>query len=246
MKKAFTVILLLSLVLTGCANRDSADLPSTEAFQINSNPTFSTEVTEVTERLDDEETEGNSLPTETEVTTGKDHSTENAETSEKPTIPSATTPNSTTPKPNEGKPKEDQPKENGTVPTTPAPTEPAPPVQTETVPTEPEVTEPEAEATEPPTNPTVPSTEPTGCTHEWKCIHHSEEGHWRAGIICDCGWTVYGDPSELTSLWNAHSASYPPAESLFDHGGFGSVDEWIVDKPAYDEWICRHCGETKE
>jgi hypothetical protein len=64
--------------------------------------------------------------------------------------------------------------------------------------------------------------------------------------MCDCGWTVYGDPSELTSLWNVHSASFPPAESLFDHGGFGSMDEWIVDKPAYDEWVCRHCGEPKE
>ena len=87
--------------------------------------------------------------------------------------------------------------------------------------------------------------EPARCNHEWKCIHHPEEGHWRAGIICDCGWTVYGDPSELTALWNAHSASYPPAESLFDHGGFGSMDEWIVDKPAYDEWVCRLCGEPK-
>ena len=36
-----------------------------------------------------------------------------------------------------------------------------------------------------------------------------------------------------------------PVESLFEHGGFGIMDEWIVDKPAYDEWVCRHCGEPK-
>ena len=246
MKKAFAVILLLALVLVGCANQNHADPPGTEAVQINPDPTFFTEATEVTKRLDDTETEGNLLPAETEATTGKEQSTESAETVEKPANPSTTVPNTTNPKPNEDKPKEDPPKGNGTVPTTPAPTEPVQPEQTETVPTEPEATEPETEATEPPTNPTEPPTEPTGCTHEWKCIHHAEEGHWRAGIMCDCGWTVYGDPSELTSLWNVHSASFPPAESLFYHGGFGSMDEWIVDKPAYDEWVCRHCGEPKE
>ena len=63
--------------------------------------------------------------------------------------------------------------------------------------------------------------------------------------MCDCGWTVYGDPDGLVAQWNAHSESYPAEESLFEHGGFGSVDEWIVDKPAYDEWVCRHCGEAK-
>ena len=130
-----------------------------------------------------------------------------------------------------------QPEE--TKPTTPPETTPTNPP--ETTPTQPPETKPEE--TEPPK--TTPPTQPAGCSHEWKCIHHPEEGHWRAGIICDCGWTVYGDPGELTALWNAHSASYPPVESLLDHGGFGSMDEWIVDKPAYDEWVCRHCGEPK-
>lgn len=52
MKKVFAVILLLALVLTGCYSRNRADPTGTEAFQINSHPTLSTEVTDVTEGLD--------------------------------------------------------------------------------------------------------------------------------------------------------------------------------------------------
>ena len=246
MKKAFAVILLLALLLAGCANQDYAEPPGTEAFQINSHPSFSTEVTEVTEGLDDKETEDKLIPTETEATSGKENSTETTDPVEKPTDPSAPKPDPTKSQGTENQQQTDPPQENNTVPTAPTPTDPVSPTQAETVPTESESTHPETEPTEPETTPTVPTTEPTGCSHEWKCIHYSEEGHWRAGIICDCGWTVYGDPSELTSLWNAHSASFPPAESLFEHGGFGSMDEWIVDKPAYDEWVCRHCGDAKE
>ena len=123
----------------------------------------------------------------------------------------------------------------------PVPTESTPTAPTPTEPTVPETSQPDQDVE--PTEP--PATEPTGCTHEWECIHHSEEGHWIAGIACDCGWTVYGEPEEVIALWNEHSASYPPAESLFDHGGYGSVGEWIVDTPAYDEWVCIHCGVTK-
>ena len=233
MKRAFAVIILLALVLTGCYFRNQADPTDMEAFQINSHPPLSTEVTKVTEGMDAYPTEEKLVPTETEATSGKENSTETTDPVNKPTAPSTPSYNPSTP-----------PQETVTAPTTPVPTEPVPPTQAETVPSE--STNPETEPTEPETTPTVPPTEPAGCTHEWKCIHHAEEGHWRAGIICDCGWTVYGDPSELTSLWNAHSASFPPAESLFDHGGFGSMDEWIVDKPAYDEWVCRLCGEPKE
>lgn len=244
MKRVFAVIILLALVLTGCYSRNQADPTDTEAFQINSHPPLSTEVTEVTEGMDADPTEEKLVPAETEATSGKDNSTETTDPVEKPTTPSTPSYNPSTPPANEEQQRNDPPQETITVPTTPAPTDPVPPTQAETVPSE--STNPETEPTEPGTIPTVPSTEPKGCTHEWQCIHHSEEGHWKAGIMCDCGWTVYGDPSELNSLWNAHSASFPPAESLFDHGGFGSVDEWIVDKPAYDEWVCRHCGELKE
>ena len=246
MKRVFAVIILLALVLTGCYSRNQADPTDTEAFQINSRPTLSTEATEVTEGTDAEPTEEKLVPTETEITTGTDNSADKADTAEKPTAPSTPSSNPSTPQANEEQQKNDPPQGTGTIPSTPAPTGPVPPTHAETVPTESESTNPETEPTEPATTPTAPPTEPAGCSHDWKCIHHAEEGHWRAGIICDCGWTVYGDPSELNSLWNAHSASFPPAESLFDHGGFGSMDEWIVDKPAYDEWVCRLCGEPKE
>ena len=122
----------------------------------------------------------------------------------------------------------------------PQPTEPPKPV--EPAPAEPSPTEP---------TPTVPvptepqPTEPVGCTHDWQCVHHNEEGHWLAGIVCDCGWTVYGSPDEVSAAWNAHSVSFPPEESLFEHGGFGCVDEWVVDAPAYEEWYCSLCGEQK-
>ena len=116
----------------------------------------------------------------------------------------------------------------------PKPMEPAP---TEPVPTEPTPTAP---------TPTEPHpTEPAGCMHNWQCIHHNEEGHWLAGIVCDCGWTVYGSLDEVSAAWNAHSASFPPEESLTLHGGFGCVDEWVVDAPAYEEWYCSLCGEAK-
>ena len=122
----------------------------------------------------------------------------------------------------------------------PQPTEPPKPV--ESAPTEPSPTEP-ALTMPVPTEPQP--TEPVGCTHDWQCVHHNEEGHWLAGIVCDCGWTVYGSPDEVSAAWNAHSVSFPPEESLFEHGGFGCVDEWVVDAPAYEEWYCSLCGEQK-
>ena len=242
MKKLIAVFLILSLVLVGCTAPDSDPTASSAPNLDQSTPSESTSSqTDPTDPLEGE----NSGPVTSETTgttpTVPD-STENGTEGTKPAGPTEGT------TPTEPKPTTPQATEKPTTPTTPPEeTKPTTPPETtpanppETTPTQPPETKPEE--TEPPTT-TLP-TEPAGCNHEWKCIHHPEEGHWRAGIICDCGWTVYGDPGELTALWNAHSASYPPAESLFDHGGFGSMDEWIVDKPAYDEWVCRHCGEPK-
>ena len=184
--------------------------------------------------------------TETTTAATEPEETQATEAATTPTEPQATEPTKAPTQPTDptepSKPEQTIPK-----PTEPAPTEPTP---TETVPPEPPTEETVPPTTEPeqtqPTETEPAPTEPTECQHDWVSIHHAEVGHWRAGIMCDCGWTVYGDPDELTALWNAHSASFPPAESLFEHGGFGSMDEWIVDIPAYSEWVCQHCGQRKE
>lgn len=184
--------------------------------------------------------------TETTTAATEPEETQATEAATTPTEPQATEPTKAPTQPTDptepSKPEQTMPK-----PTEPAPTEPTP---TETVPPEPPTEETVPPTTEPeqtqPTETEPAPTEPTECQHNWVSIPHAEVGHWRAGIMCDCGWTVYGDPDELTALWNAHSASFPPAESLFEHGGFGSMDEWIVDTPAYDEWVCQHCGQRKE
>ena len=184
--------------------------------------------------------------TETTTAATEPEETQATKAATTPTEPQATEPTKAPSQPTDptepSKPEQTIPK-----PTEPAPTEPTPP---ETVPPEPPTEETEPPTTEPeqtqPTETEPAPTEPTECQHNWVSIPHAEVGHWRAGIMCDCGWTVYGDPDELTALWNAHSASFPPTESLFEHGGFGSMDEWIVDTPAYSEWVCQHCGQRKE
>ena len=183
---------------------------------------------------------------ETTTAATEPEETQATEAATTPTEPQATEPTKAPAQPTDptepSKPEQTIPK-----PTKPAPTEPTPP---ETVPPEPPTEETVPPTTEPeqtqPTETEPALTEPTECQHNWVSIPHAEVGHWGAGIMCDCGWTVYGDPDELTALWNAHSASFPPAESLFEHGGFGSMDEWIVDIPAYSEWVCQHCGQRKE
>ena len=239
MKKilSLTLAAVLLLSLFGCAVQESPPAPmpaateTTGAAEITVPPettvpqteppetTGSTQASEVTNPT--EATEATELTKPTEPEKPKEN-TGNQQEETKPTDPPAT-----------------ESAQPATDPTDPPSTKPTEPPETQPPETQPPETEPPA--TEAPTQPT----EPPGCQHDWKCIHHEEVGHWRAGIVCDCGWTVYGDPDELVALWNAHSSSYPAAESLFDHGGYGSVDEWIVDEPAYDEWVCRHCGEPK-
>ena len=237
MKKPLSLILAVILLLgiIGCSPQES----SLETYHV------ATETTGVTENTKPpESTEPATDPKEITQPTEPSEVTESTQSTETTEATEATQPQ---------KPKEKTNKqENESKPTDPPSTQPVETQPPETNPpettphsTEPPETQPPTEATEPPTEATEPPTEPAGCQHDWKCIHHAEEGHWRAGIVCDCGWTVYGDPGELVAKWNAHSASYPATESLFDHGGYGSADEWIVDKPAYDEWVCRHCGEAK-
>ena len=230
MKRKILCILLVCclLLFAGCREpvpplvSTTATEPSITAVEPTAGTTETT--TAATEPEETQATEAATTPTEPQATEPTKAPTQATD----PTEPSK--PEQTIPKPTE-----------------PAPTEPTP---TETVPPEPPTEETVPPTTEPeqtqPTETEPAPTEPTECQHDWVSIHHAEVGHWRAGIMCDCGWTVYGDPDELTALWNAHSASFPPAESLFEHGGFGSMDEWIVDSPAYDEWVCQHCGQRKE
>ena len=254
MKKilSLTLAVLLLLGLMGCTQQElpldtnPPVMESTGAPQTAAPPETTVPVTDPTEAETTQSTEPSEVtdPTEsTEATEGteptqpqKPKERPNKQEDEtKPTDPPATEPTQPAAEPTD--PPATQPPETVPPETQPPETEPA---ETQPPATEPPTTEP------PSTQPTEPApTEPAGCQHDWMCVHHDEEGHWRAGIMCDCGWTVYGDPDELVALWNAHSASYPAAESLFDHGGFGCMDEWIVEKPAYDEWVCRHCGEQK-
>ena len=164
-----------------------------------------------------------SAPTAIPESTVESAQTQPTEVSTQPTEPAK--PTAPEPEPTNPQQPTEPPKPTEPALTKPSPTEPAP---TMPVPTEPQ------------------PTEPAECTHDWQCIHHNEEGHWLAGIVCDCGWTVYGSPDDVSAAWNAHSASFPPEESLLEHGGFGCVDEWVVDAPAYEEWYCSLCGEQMQ
>ena len=239
MKKilSLTLTTLLLLGLIGCTPQElplETSPPVTEAKgapQTTAPPETTTPATDPTEA-------GTTQSTEPSEVTDPTESTESTGGTE-PTQPQ--------------KPKENTRKQEDEAKPTPPPatelTQPAtepkdPPATQPSETTPPETQSPE---TEPPsTQPTESApTEPTECLHDWMCIHHDEEGHWIAGIMCDCGWTAYGDPNELVTKWNAHSASYPAAESMLEHSGFGCMDEWSVETPAYDEWVCRHCGESK-
>jgi len=250
MKKAFVLIMLLALALTGCDVAADVTDPDVTDPTDNSYQTYPTTITPTqTDPTKETVAEGTTVPTETEGKINEKETSPDSDAVSEPTAPPETVPGKENVNHTEG------PQET-TPPKQPEPTQPVQP-PTETIPTIP--TEPEAEPTQPPAVPTVPptdppetkpsepvETEPKGCSHNWECVHHAEEGHWRAGVVCDCGWTAYGSAEALIALWNEHSASFPAAESLFDHGGYGCVDEWIVDTPAYDEWVCRQCGEKKK
>jgi len=245
MKKAFALTVLLALVLTGCCVTADVTDPTDNSYQTYPTTTNPTQ----TDPTKDTAMEGTTVPAETEGKTNeKDTSTE-SEAATEPTAPPETVPGKENADPTEGTQETNPPKQTEATQPVQPPTETSPtvPTEPETIPTEP-TTPPTTPPSEPPeTKPTEPAeTQPTGCAHDWECVHHAEEGHWRAGVVCDCGWTAYGSADQLIALWNAHSGSYPAAEALFNHGGYGCVDEWIVDTPAYDEWACCLCGEKKE
>ena len=192
MRKLLIIALILSLLLVGCTTPDSdSDTPNTFDSHLGESSEDWLSQTDSSVPLEGE----NSGPAISDLTPTT------------PTVPDSSGNSTEGTKPagsaDELVPSETQSTQQATeAPTTPTTPygETKPTTPPETTPTQPPETKPEE--TELPM--TTPSTEPKGCSHEWKCIHHPEEGHWRAGIICDCGWTVYGDPGELTALWNAH------------------------------------------
>ena len=238
MKRTLANILLILLVFTGCRSPNFESTVSTEP------PTVTTDSTMVKEEPF-VSTADSTVPIEPTVSPTQKNPTPDDVTATE--TPQSSQPAESSPAETSSVEKSPSPSQPITEPTSPHDTEPVEtfPSETQSPEAKPEETVP-AETEPPPTSPPeTQSTEPTGCNHEWICIHHDEEGHWIAGIICDCGWKIYGDPDELISLWNDHSASFPAVESLFDHGGYGCVDEWILDIPAYDEWVCNHCKEPK-
>lgn len=258
MKKSLAILIFVCLLLTACTSLPQSDHPketTTKPLGYDTATSAPAETSGDLGIMDVTVTEGTNPSLEVTVPpTVGNPSSEDGKT------PATTQPSATDPKPteniNQGQkdPLETKPPET-TPPTTTPPTEPTDPVVPPTNPvTQPTTPTEETKPSQPVEDPTEPGTspgetnptEPPACDHDWKHIHHPEEGHWLAGIVCDCGWTAYGDADDLLALWKAHYASYPAVEALFNHGGYGSMDEWIVDTPAYDEWVCCLCGEMKE
>lgn len=254
MKRVPCLIISLALIFLAGCNESSQPLGSMEnaPTSVQSSPTLprrengsipmptvssqipSEQVIETVEASTPESIEETQIPTES--TLPQKYPEEDPEVNKKPTtVPEATAPAATESIPT---PQPQHPQDN--------PTEPSVPVITEPIPTEPPATLPKDDPTEPPVHPAEPTEPvPAECQHDWICTYHEEQGHWISGVVCDCGWTLYGDPESLVPAWNAHSASYPPEDSLFEHGGFGCADEWITDLPAYSDWYCAICGEAK-
>lgn len=252
--KILTAIAMLLIIVSvaGCAN--SKPIPNAAQLQAPTSAAEQPLLQEVYESEGEFKTTDSRTEEKPEVTAEKEKVTSTIPTEPVQTEPaqeSATTANpeafaeSAPTQPTEVSPwptepaKPTAPEPESTNP--PQPTEPPKPV--EPAPTEPSPTEPAPTAP----IPTEPQpTEPAECTHDWQCVHHDEKGHWLAGIVCDCGWAIYGSPDDVSAAWNAHSASFPPEESLFEHGGYGCADEWVVDTPAYEEWYCSLCGEQMQ
>lgn len=106
------------------------------------------------------------------------------------------------------------------------------PVETTPAETKPAETQPSTEETR-----ETAATEPTACQHSWQTVDHPEEGHDECYVVCDCGYKC-----KTTAEWIAHTKNYEVREALLNHGGNGSMQEYIVDSPAYTEWVCSKCG----
>lgn len=82
-------------------------------------------------------------------------------------------------------------------------------------------------------------TEPDGCQHNWQEIHHDEVGHEEWFVVCKCGYRC-----KTSAEWGTHVDSYSLEDALLYHTSNASSKDYVVDTPAYTEWICSNCGSA--
>ena len=221
------LILILAMVSCKACRNTAVPVESTAAA------TDAVETIEV-ETSAPETTEQTEVPAETTSAS----ETEPTETEPVETVPSTEPVPSHAP--DSGKEDKQEPEVKPTEPKTPEtkPAETTPQVKpTEPKPTEPKVPETKPAETQPSHSEETQATEPAVCQHSWQEIHHAEKGHEEMYDVCNCGARF-----KTTSEWIAHRDSYDAAEALANHGGHGSAKVYVVDSPAYTEWVCSKCG----
>ena len=220
---ALAVVLVIAIILavTSCT-ANGQEMPK-ETLDILETAAPTDAVTEPTTEPTEEPTEATEEPTEAEIPTEapaavKTESTKGATTAQSSFTPTATEPPATQP----------------------AVVVPPAVVSTQPPETEPAVTNPPA--TEPATS-QPPATEPVPvtCQHDWQTVYHEEVGHKEYYCGCACGAKFLTD-----NEWWSHAKSYSAEEAILYHGGYASGSEWVVDTPAYTEWVCSKCGATSD
>lgn len=216
---ALGVVLVIAIILAvASCTANGQELPE-ETLDILETAAPTDEATEPTAEPTEEPTEATEEPTEAEIPTeateaSKTESTKGSTTAQPTFTPTASEPPATQPAATEPP---------ATTPTQPPATEPAatqPPATTPPV-TEPPVTEPA----------------PTTCQHNWQAVQHEEVGHKEYYCRCYCGAKF-----ATTAEWGVHIDSFSVEDAFLYHGGNASGSDWIVDIPAYTEWICSKCG----
>ena len=108
---------------------------------------------------------------------------------------------------------------------------------TEPKPTEPKVPETQPVETKPSHGEETEATKPTTCQHSWQEVHHAEKGHEETFVVCKCGYRC-----KSSTEWIAHKNSYSAEDALLSHTSYGDTTSYVVDSPAYTEWVCSKCG----
>ncbi len=240
--RGISIVLAAFLVVSmvGCGKADTepseSSIPETTEVTEASEATEMIEETEVTEHKEEQSESNSAMSNESKHEGGS--SSRPAGSSGKPSGNGGSSSKPSKPSGNGG---------SSSKPSKPIPSEPKPtPTEPKPVPTEPKPTptEPKPVPTEP------PATEPpvTEHVHHWTKCHHDEVGHWgERTIVCSCGWRCTESQAkaagmELTKYWALTHAEPEEDKSGVNHSYDEDV-EWVVDTPAYDEWVC-DCGET--